>query len=263
MQVRSDDAQLFYEVRGRGPDIVLLHPFPSNHEFWNGVVERLELRYRLILPDLRGLGQSEVGAGTATMSKLADDLERICVDAGVTKAVFGGCSIGGYVLFEFWRKHRERFHGLVLCSTKAGLDSDEVRTQRLRTADEVMQRGPEFVIEGSLNKLPGESTRRNRPDIVAAAKRTMTRTAKEGIAALQKGMAERQDSTPLLASIGVPTLIIAGEEDVTTPPTEMERIARGIRNSEMKVIDKAGHLAALERPEEVARILRQWLDALS
>ncbi len=102
--LRSSNAQLFYEITGSGPDVILLHPFPLNHNFWNGVVPHLSSRYRVILPDLRGHGDSELGEGAATMGKMAADLAKLCREEGIAKAYFAGVSIGGYVLFEFWRR---------------------------------------------------------------------------------------------------------------------------------------------------------------
>ena len=101
--LRSDDAEIFYEIRGSGPPVVLLHPFPCDHEFWNPVAVALESRYRLILPDLRGHGDSAIGEGPALMAKHATDVARVLDAADVGRAAFVGCSIGGYTLFEFWR----------------------------------------------------------------------------------------------------------------------------------------------------------------
>ena len=98
----SGDAQLSYEVAGNGPDIVLLHPFPLNRHFWDSVAAHLRPRYRLVIPDLRAHGESELGEGPATMQKLADDLFRLCRQENITKTIFVGVSIGGYLLFEFW-----------------------------------------------------------------------------------------------------------------------------------------------------------------
>src|ERR1700681_2492240 len=100
VRVRSDDAEIVYEVLGKGPPVVLLHPFPANHELWLPAAQALISRYRLILPDLRGHGDSGVGEGPATMEKHAADLSRILDALEVGRAAFVGVSIGGYVLFE-------------------------------------------------------------------------------------------------------------------------------------------------------------------
>src|SRR5271169_1279183 len=107
-RITSGDAEIFYEVLGNGPPVVLLHPFPANHELWLPASQALSSRYCVILPDLRGHGDSGLGEGPATMEKHAADIARVMDDAGVGRAPLIGVSIGGYALFEFWRRHRGR-----------------------------------------------------------------------------------------------------------------------------------------------------------
>src|SRR5579863_1503930 len=111
-QIKSGDAEITYRVLGDGPPVVLLHPFPVHHEFWLPAAQALITRYRVILPDLRGHGDSGVGEGPATMEKHAADLARVMDDADIGRAPLVGVSIGGYILFEFWRKHRGRVAAL-------------------------------------------------------------------------------------------------------------------------------------------------------
>lgn len=259
MQVRSGDAQISYEVLGKGPDVVLLHPFPANREVWRPVAESLAHRYRLILPDLRGHGDSGVGEGIVTMDKHAADIARVCDDAGVGKAVFAGNSIGGYILFEFWRRSRQRVKALILCDTKAQADSAEARSTRLKSVEEVEKNGPAAFVANNLGRLLGESTRRNRPDIVEAARRMMQKMPVAGIAAVQRGMAERPDSMPTMATIEVPALVLVGEEDVVTPLADGELMRQCLLRAELKVIRKAGHYAPLEQPEAVTEAVREFL----
>src|SRR5689334_13266006 len=112
MKIKSDGTELFYDIRGSGSPVVLLHPFPVNHHFWDGCAPFLDSHYQLILPDLRGHGDSLPGEGPATMERHASDLARLCAELGIGKAVFVGVSIGGYVLFEFWRKYRDHVSAL-------------------------------------------------------------------------------------------------------------------------------------------------------
>jgi 3-oxoadipate enol-lactonase len=260
MQVRSNDIELFYETVGDGPPIVFLHPFPVNHNFWKPVADALSTRYRIVLPDLRAHGQSGVGEGAAaTMQKHADDVARLCDELKIGRATFVGCSIGGYILFEFWRRFRERVNALALWDTKAAADIPEARANRLQSAEQVMERGSEQFVDAMLEKLLGESTRRNRPDIVDDARRMMLRTSKEGVAAAQRGMAERSDSVATLATITVPTLVVVGEEDTATPMAEAQVMLKGIRGSELRTVPRAGHYAAFERPEDASGILREFL----
>lgn len=262
MHFSSDDAQIFYTVMGDGPPVVLLHPFPANHKAWLPAGELLAGRYRLILPDLRGHGQSGVGTGPATMEKHAADLLRLCDACGVGKAIFAGVSIGGYVLFEFWRRYRERVAGLILCDTRAGADSDEARANRLKAADDVEKQGPVPFIDSMIPKLLGDTTRTTRLDLVERARKMMLEMSAPGIAAVQRGMAARPDSIADLKTINVRTLVMVGAEDTVTPLTEAELMHRQIAGSRLEVIPRAGHYAVFEQHEAAGKAIRGFLDGI-
>lgn len=262
MLVRNDDVDLQVSISGNGPTVLLLHPFPSSSEFWTPLAAHLQSRYRLLIPDLRGLGSSSVGQGDATMQKHARDVLAICKEAAVSRFVVVGCSIGGYIAFELWRQMAERIAGIVFCDTKANADTEDARAGRMKAAEEVMDRGPEFVIRGMISKLLGESTQRNRPDIVSVAVATMTKSTAAGIAAAQRGMASRPDSTLTLPTITVPVLALAGDEDTLSPREEIEKIARGVKAGRSAVIPRAGHLSPFEQPEVVGKLIREFLDEL-
>ena len=260
--IQSGDAQISYEIMGDGPPVVLLHPFPANHELWLPATQQLVTRYRVILPDLRGHGDSGVGEGPATMAKHAADISRILDDARVGRAAFAGVSIGGYVLFEFWRRNRERVSALALIDTKASPDTPEGRAGRLQSAADVSERGVDPFIESMLPKLLGETTRHARPDLVEAARKMMLKMSPEDISLVLKGMAERPDSVPTLKTITVPTMILVGDEDTLTPVADAELMKQNISGSQMKIISKAGHYAVWEQSEEAGKVLRQFLDAV-
>jgi 3-oxoadipate enol-lactonase len=262
MHLRSDDAEIFYTMMGDGPPVVLLHPFPANHKVWLPAAELLAGRYRLILPDLRGHGQSGPSDGPATMQKHAEDLIRLCDVCGVARAVFAGVSIGGYILFEFWRRHRDRIAALILCDTRAGADSEEARSSRLKSAEEVEKYGPVGFIDSMIPKLLGDSTRTTRPDLVECAHKMMLEMSVAGIAAVQRGMAARPDSVADLKTINVPALVLVGAEDMLTPLTEAELMQRQIAGSRISVIPRAGHYAVYEQHEFAGRAIRGFLDGL-
>jgi len=258
--LRSDDAEIFYEIRGCGPPVVLLHPFPCHHEFWNPVAGALDSSYRLILPDLRGHGDSEIGEGPALMQKHASDIARVLDAAGVGKAAFVGCSIGGYILFEFWRCFRARVTSLALCDTRPQADTAEGRANRLKAAAAVLEQGTEPFIESMIPKLMGRTTVATRPDLVDGAHAMMRKMSAEDISLVLRGMAERPDSVADLKSINVPTLIVIGEEDVLSTVADGELMQQNIAGSQLKVVPKAGHYAPWEQPEAVGTVLRQFLD---
>src|SRR5438874_10073375 len=259
-RITSGDAEIFYEILGSGPPVVLLHPFPANHEFWRPVSQALVSRYRLILPDLRGHGESGVGDGPALMEKHAEDIARILDHADAGRMPFVGVSIGGYIFFEFWRRYRGRIAAAVLCNTKAPADTLEGKASRLQAANDVLERGTEPVFESMIPRLLGKTTRETRPDLVDGALAMMRKMSPEDVAQVQRGMAERQDSVTTLKTINVPTLVITGEEDVLTGPPEAELMRQHIPASTMTVIPRAGHFAAWEQPDQVGPLLRQFLD---
>ncbi|MEY2412056.1 MAG: hypothetical protein QOD84_662 [Acidobacteriaceae bacterium] len=262
IRIQSGDADIHYESLGTGAPVVLLHPFPVHHEFWLPVIPPLTTKYRLILPDLRGHGQSGVGEGAATMNRHADDLARVLDHAAIDRAAFVGVSIGGYVLFEFWRRFRGRIAALALCNTKAQPDAAEARAARLQAAAEVLERGTEPFFESMVPKLMGKTTRENRPDLVEGALKMMRKMSAEDVSAVQRGMADRPDSVSTLRTINVPTLIVTGDEDGFAGPAEAALMHNHILGSELKVIARAGHYSPWENPIEVGRILKQFVDVV-
>jgi pimeloyl-ACP methyl ester carboxylesterase len=262
-QVRSGDAEIVYHVLGSGPPVVLLHPFPACYEFWLPAAQALSARYRLILPDLRAHGDSEAGEGTATMQKHAMDILHVLRALDIGRAAFVGVSIGGYILFELWRRERGRMAALALCNTKASPDTPEARATRLQSAEEVLQHGTATFLDNMIPRLIGATTRSARPDLVASARRMMEKMSPEDVRAIQLGMAERPDSTPTLRTINVPSLIVTGDEDVVTGVADAQPMQQNISGSTLRVIPKAGHYAAFEQSEPVGVVLRQFLDGLT
>jgi pimeloyl-ACP methyl ester carboxylesterase len=196
------------------------------------------------------------------MQKHASDIARVLDAVGIGKAAFIGCSIGGYVLFEFWRRFRARVTSLVLCDTRPQADTAEARANRLKAAASVLEQGTEPFIETMIPKLMGRTTVATRPDLVDVARAMMRKMSAEDINQVQRGMAERPDSVADLKSINVPTVIMIGEEDVLSTVADGELIRQNISGSQMKVIPKAGHYAPWEQSEAVGIVLRQFLDSV-
>ncbi len=262
MRISSGDTEIFYDVLGSGPDVVLLHAFPVNHEMWVPVAQRLASKYRLILLDLRGHGDSGVGAGPASMERHVADVLRVCGAVGAQKAAFAGVSIGGYVLFELWRQHPEHVAALMFCDTRAQADTDQARANRLQSAEQVEQHGPQAYLDSMVPKQLSKHTLAERPEVVAAVRGMMAEMTAAGIAAVQRGMAARPDSRPTLATINVPSLILTGAEDSFVTVADLELMRQGIAGSSSAVLPLAGHLAPLEQPDAAAQVIANFLDTL-
>ncbi|MBX5478876.1 MAG: alpha/beta fold hydrolase [Pyrinomonas methylaliphatogenes] len=253
--------ELAYDERGEGLPVVLLHAFPLNRTMWSEQVEALSHEYRFITPDLRGFGESSV-MPSATMEEMAQDIASLLDDLGIERAVIGGLSMGGYVTLAFYRQFPQRVRALILADTRAQADSEEARLNRERMAERALREGAAAIAEEMIPKLIAPQTIAERPEISERLRSMVVRNDPQGIAAAQRGMAARRDQSDLLAQIRVPTLIIVGREDQLTPPELSAAMHREIAGSTLVVLDGAGHLSNVERPEEFNRALDQFLSSL-
>lgn len=233
--------------QGSGPPILLVHGFPLDHGMWLPQIDRLARRRRVIAPDLRGFGASDVVPGTSTMSQMADDLARLLERLEIREPVtLCGLSMGGYVAWQFWKRHADKLGALVLCDTRAAADPPEVGRARLVAAERVLTEGTAVLADAMLDRLFSPHTLQHRPEIVEATRRTILATPPVGAAAALRGMAQRPDVTRWLGEIRVPTLVVCGQHDVISPPEEMRAIAREIPGSRFVEVPLVGHMAPLE-----------------
>jgi pimeloyl-ACP methyl ester carboxylesterase len=245
---------------GAGTPLVLLHAFPLDSRMWAPQVEALAGTYQVIVPDLRGFGAArDQAVEEAGMDLLADDVARLLDDRGLDQVVLGGGSMGGYVALAFVRRHPDRLGGLVLLDTRAGADTEQARADRLRMAERVLAEGSGFVPEVMLPRLLGPTSHQERPELVERVAALIREQPPQAIAAAQRGMAARPDSGDVLASIGVPTLVVTGEEDQVTPPDQGRELAAAIPGARFLLVERAGHLASLERPDAVNEALLDFL----
>jgi pimeloyl-ACP methyl ester carboxylesterase len=262
----SDGVRLFYTAMGEGPAVVLLHPFPCNHRFWLSTADALATRYRVILPDLRGQGQSEAGDEPITMERLGADVLRLLDELQVARALFAGCSIGGYVLYEIWRKASARVQALAFCCARPQADTDAGRLQRAEWIEKIRERGTGEFIEAQLERLIGATARQRHPERVGEAREMMQMVTPAAAIALMQGLAARPDSVATARGIRVPTFVLAGGEDPVSTPADMKLLAETIRNggygAEYTELRDAGHFAPWEQPEVVGPLLRRFLDSV-
>ncbi len=193
------------------------------------------------------------------MERIADDGAALLDLLGIEKAVVGGCSMGGYAAFAFVRRHPQRLAGLVLQDTRAGADTTEAKANRAALAAKVLAEGTPAAVEALLPKLVGETSHRERGDLVARVRQRILAASPQGIANALHGLARRADSRETLPTIAVPALVLVGAEDVLTPPVEAATMAAAISRARLDVIPKAGHLANLENPAAVSAALLAFL----
>jgi pimeloyl-ACP methyl ester carboxylesterase len=241
---------------------VLLHGFPFDRSMWRGQASSLGGEFRVVAPDLRGFGETPAGEGEMTMESLAEDVAALLDDLNLPRVVMGGLSMGGYVAFEFFRKFPERVRALVLADTRPQSDNEDARRGREETAQRALKEGMEPIVESMLPKLLASGTRERGGEVVEAVRALMLGTRPESAAAALRAMATRRDQTDLLPTINVPTLLVVGAEDSITPPADAEAMNAKIEGSRLVVIEGAGHLSNVERPEEFDRALVEFLRGL-
>jgi len=254
---------LHYEMAGSGGDVVvLIHGFPLTSKMWRQQMPAIvEAGWRAVAVDLPGFGESP---GTIASVEAAADAVVEVIDAlGVERVVLGGFSMGGYVAFAFVRQHARRLRGLMLIDTRAEPDTDEGRQGRYATAQRARSEGAQPVIDGMLPRLVADSTLNGRPEVVQELLNVAAGATAEGIAAALEAMAARPSSVETLAEIDVPTLVIAGQDDLLMPVDDARRMAERIRNARLVVVPEAGHTAPIEQPvavnEAIVGFLRSGL----
>ncbi|MFM8250741.1 MAG: alpha/beta fold hydrolase [Planctomycetota bacterium] len=258
--VQLADAALAVVDEGAGEPIVFLHGFPLDHSMWRHQAEFLASRYRVIVPDLRGFGQSDGVREVLTMEACADDVAQLLERLDITQPVtLVGLSMGGYVAFQFWRRHPQKLRRLVLCDTRSVADAPEVARGRLQMAERVLQEGSQVIAEGMIGRLLYESLPPQHRLLVDELRAVIERADPRAVAAAQRGMAVRPDVTAWLSEIRVPTLVLCGERDVISPREEMQALAAAIPASHWAAIPAAGHLPSLEQPAAVNQALLAFL----
>jgi pimeloyl-ACP methyl ester carboxylesterase len=257
----SDAIALAYDDVGTGIPVVLLHGFPHNRELWAAQRDTLAAYCRVITPDLRGCGASDV-RGPYTMDQYADDVAALLGRLGVHQAVVGGLSMGGYVTFALWRRHRTRVRAMLLADTRSAADTEEGRVKRRALIDLARRRGAGAVADAQVLGSLGATTRTTHPDIVRHVRDMMATAAVEGIVGALEAMSVRPDSTETLRTIDVPTLILVGEEDIITPVKEARTMHASLTGSTLCVITQAGHLSNVEQPGQFNAAVTRFVTAL-
>jgi pimeloyl-ACP methyl ester carboxylesterase len=247
MNALINGINLAYEDAGSGPPVILIHGFPLCRKMWRPQWNKLPLAgYRVIAPDLRGFGESDATEGPYSMELYADDLIGLMDHLEVEKAVIGGMSMGGYVLFNLLERYPERVRGAVFITTRATADDEAGKARRLQLANDVRKFGPQVVAESFEKLLFAPGTPEERPKLVEEVYGWMVENATVGLAGGLLAMRERKDYSPLLGSFHLPALAIGAAEDQAAPPATSSFIAAGIPGCRLAIIPEAGHLVNLE-----------------
>ena len=258
--VEVNGVRLACDDVGEGPAILFIHGFMFDRTVWRSQVAAFE-RWRRIAPDLRGHGLSEAPERDYGMATYADDLAALLDALGVRRTVLCGLSMGGYIAFEFLRRHRDCVAGLAIIGARAEADSPARRAKRNIMIARARKSGSKALADELAPKFLAESASN---EIKKQLREMMAHTSLNGIVGALEAMRDRPDSTPLLRKLaGVPTLLLIGERDARTPRASMQAMADQIPGANFYVIPDAGHAAPIENAAAVTSRLREFLHGLS
>src|SRR5690606_12733280 len=213
--------QLYARDVGTGTPLVLLHAFPLSSAMWLAQREGLAGRFRVVTPDLRGFGGSLLGDEEPSIDVMADDVARLIRRLGLGRAVVGGLSMGGYVAMALCRRHPDLVLGLVLAATRAAADTDAVRRARLRQAARLERDGTvDVLMDEVLPGLVGPTTLQQRALVYGRVRGLVQSTPPRAAAWALRAMAARPDAFAALRGLGVPALVMIGDEDALATERE-------------------------------------------
>jgi pimeloyl-ACP methyl ester carboxylesterase len=253
-----------YTDVGRGTPLLFIHGYPLNRHLWEPQVEGLSQEARILAPDLRGHGESQVIPGHYSMEMFADDLNAFLDALSITQpVVVCGLSMGGYVALAFLRKYTTRMAGLILTATRATADSPEARIGRDQAVAMAKEKGVSAIAETMLPKMLSPKTYERKPELVDRVRAIMNHTSLEGVLGDLNGLKQRIDSTPTLSHIKLPTLILAGADDQIIPLKEAQSMQASIPGARLVVIPDTGHLLNLEDPAAFNLAISDFLSRTS
>jgi len=264
MPVKLRGFSMAYSDAGKGLPLLFVHGYPLNRRMWDPQLQGLAEVARVLAPDLRGHGESQAVPGPYSVDLFADDLAAFLDALGIhQKIVLCGLSMGGYIVFAFYRKYAARLAGLILTATRAAADTPQSRLARDQSAQLARQQGVDAILEAMLPKLLAPVTSQTRPELVEQVRQIMAATSLEAILGDLVALKERPDSTPTLAEIEIPTLLLPGAQDQIIPLQEAQAMHAAIRGSVLEVIPDAGHLPNLENPAAFNAAIHRFINRLN
>jgi 3-oxoadipate enol-lactonase len=235
--------------------LILIHAFPVDAAMWDEQVAALGGEAEVLAPHLPGFGGMPPAGDVMTMEVAGDHVAAEMTRAGIDRAVVCGLSMGGYVAFAMWRRHRDRIAGLVLADTRAEPDDEAGRERRRQVAEKARANGSGAIAD----EPPPLLSERADPARWERVREMIRRQPGDSIAAASLGLGERADARPLLPGIDVPTTVIVGAQDTLTPAPMSEAMVTAIPGADLVVLEGAGHLSNLEAPEGFTEALRAAL----
>ncbi len=265
IKIPVNDINVSYNDEGpkKAPVIIFLHGFPLNKSMWDNQVEKLKDNYRVIAYDIRGHGDTDLGAIDFSIDLFAQDLMCFMDALKIEKTMLCGLSMGGYIALNAIENHPNRFSALILSDTNCTADSSEAKENRMKTIVGVKENGVEKLADGLIPKLFAPQSFKTNSEEIAAVKEMIMKTSKQSLYNSLHAMANRKETCSKLPKIKVPVLILVGKEDKITPPEAAKAMHEKIKNSALHIISNAGHLSNMENPVEFNSQLKKFIDSVN
>jgi len=264
MQATINGMTMSYDDCGTGPAVVLLHDFPlCRHQWKPQVVPLVDAGYRVITPDLRGFGESELASPLYSMETLADDIAGLLGYLGIGRAVVIGMSMGGYVLLSLLERHPQRLAAAAFVAGRCRADNVEEKSRRTQQLA-LLQAGKreEFLRQWCDSLLAGAAPEARlllEPQLRAMMNSTDARGLMAGLVAQR----DRRDYTARIRQVDLPALVISIDRDPVVDPEHSRYLAAALPGSSRRGLSGCSHLVNLELPEEFNRCLLDFLHGLS
>ena len=243
--------------------VLLLHAFPLNKDMYIFQMEAFEKEgIPYVAVDYPGFGDNPPLMSDYSIEALTDYIVMSVNQLGIRELIVVGDSMGGYIMFEMWRKYKEYVKGYIFTATRAEADNEEAKKARYALIKRVQENGKDFLIDIMLDVQTSPATKKDEKKI-RTLRCIMEKATEEGIVRALRALAERKDNTELLGSIYVPTLVIAGKDDEkVTPPSVVKKIADGIDGAKFYEVSNSAHLPPFENPQEYNSIVIPFIKEL-
>jgi len=264
IKIPVNDINVSYNDEGpkKAPVIIFIHGFPLNKSMWDKQSEKLKDSYRVIAYDIRGHGDTDLGAIDFSIDLFAQDLIDFMDALKIERTMLCGLSMGGYIALNAIDKHPNRFSALILSDTNCTADSSEAKENRMKTIEGIKENGVKKLADGLIPKLFAPESFKTYSEGIAVVKELIVKTPKQSLYNSLHAMANRKETCSKLPEIKIPVLIIVGKEDKITPPEAANAMHEKIKDSSLQIIPNAGHLSNLENQEDFNNQLKKFIDTI-
>lgn len=258
---RPDGARIHYEIRGTGSPMVLIHGYPLNLGlFRDNVAVLANAGYAVVTASLRGFGESETPSDEIRIDTYSDDMLAVMDQLQIDKAIVLGMSMGGWTLFDMYKKAPERFSALIFNDTAATPPTVAEEAFWRGLADQARQEGPASLVPVLMKDMLTGRTRLENRELVDYLSGLMEEASVDGAAGGAMALATRPDLTSVMQSIDVPALLLFGIEDTLTPVGIAREMEKSISNAELFTIDGASHASIIESAGVANQAILDWID---